>query len=659
MRAAKNRETVDSTMPEAARPGSKLSPLATLALGAGAYLALAAVVDLVVIRVPEGNRVLQTALIAMLGLAFVLAAEGFLATIRATPRDEIQGWPLCAAAAGSVAYSVVYGHRVFVNYWYYDDWGYLVRVPLGQWITAPLNDHFVPLLKLVLWGMRRVFGFDYIGAACLQQAAFLLIVVVLAHLLWRATRQAWALVLLVGLFAMWPSYGAARTWFGGGFWLTASTALLAVYVLHARRIVFAETMRAADITVSFALAAATVFISSQTPAPGIYLAAFWGPALLWAQRRNVAARRLGLLCAVSVAPTALSLWGRAVYVGRAPLNFSGLFDGSLFANLAIFILQKALFVNAYDSLTSLPVRIGLYSVCLAALVAAFLRLAVSQSIDSRRRAELAGLILGGCALFVVPLVQIGLARRWSYHAVLNSYYVTLPFLGLWLAGAGVVLTLTARPERVSKRTSMPSPAATDVAVSGAKSASVLRHRDPRRAPRRPAQQTPQAKASVPRGTPGGRGATWRALGAAAAFAMVMTLAGLAVARQPVKPTPARRVQLVGVERQFIASLGAAECDLAELHRKGPPVRWVPRQDLLNCRVCREIIGPPEFMRDLGFGQLVRIAADRSCPADDLRMVLPTAWQAPSAAVTDGSESAAARAFVRQYLTPPDNSMGQR
>ncbi|HEY6390307.1 MAG TPA: hypothetical protein VIX89_03450, partial [Bryobacteraceae bacterium] len=73
------------------RPGVKLSPLATLALGVGAYLLLAVVVEADVIRMPGGNPVLQTALLTLLGLAFVAAADGFLAVIRTTSPLEMLG----------------------------------------------------------------------------------------------------------------------------------------------------------------------------------------------------------------------------------------------------------------------------------------------------------------------------------------------------------------------------------------------------------------------------------------------------------------------------------------------------------------------------------------------------------------------------------------
>jgi hypothetical protein len=415
-------------------------------------------------------------------------------------------------------------------------------------------------------------------------------------------------------------------------------------LLHARCIVFGETMRLADVAVSVALAAAAVFISSQTLAPGVYLAALCAPALLLPQRRNITARRLGILCTVSLAPTALAWWGRSVYAAHQPFNSSGLFDGSLFANLAVFILNKGLFVNSIHSLTaSLPER-EVYSVCLVALAAAATKLAVSKAIDAGRRADLAGLILGGCTVLVVPIVQIGLARRWSYDAVLNPYYVTLPFLGLWLARAGILLALLARPKRLSKKVPERPVADGRGSVSAPKSASALRHRDRRRVAKGVFRQTPGVVNGVSRQTAEGGRTAWSTLGAVLAFAAIIAAAGLAGPLQPDELPLAQRLQIIHAQRQFIDSLGAAACDLAALHRNGPAVRWVPRYDISNCRQCLDIIGPPRFIRDLGFDPLVRIAANRSCPAVNA---------SPPAAVTDGTESPAAMSFVRQYLAPAD------
>lgn len=590
MRNMKNDGAIENPSVGVVRPRGKASPWATMALGAGAYLLLAALVDVCVVRVPEGNRYLHTLLVTLLGLAFVAAAEGFLAVIQAISPAEMLGWPFRAGAVGSVAYSVVYGHSVFVNYWYWDDWGYLVPRPFDMaLVTGPLNDHFLPLLKIVLWGTTRVFGFDYIGAACLQQAAFLLLILALAHLLWSAARRPWLLILLVGLFAMWPSYGVARTWFCAGFWLTASAALLAVYVLHARRIVFGEKIRLKDLAVSAVLAAATVFISSQTLLPAVYLVAFCFAALLVSERRIVDVRRLGILCSISLVPTAVALWGRSVYVVRSPMNPSGLFDGQLFTNLGAFILDKALFASSFSGWLPLVVLAVLFVLPLAA---AAIKLAASKVIDPGRRADLAGLMLGGCAIFVLSLAQIGLGRRWTIEAALNTYYVTLPFFGLWLAWAGIGLALACRPEAGTST--------------------------------RPARSV------------------------AIAVAAVLAAAGLSGTIVRSEPPFGQRLRLIHSQRQFIDDLGAAVCDLALLHRAGPPVHWVPSFDFSNCKVCESIIGPPQFFHDtLGFDSMTRIAARRACPGAELRML------GQAAVVTDGSESKAAMSFLRRYLSPLD------
>lgn len=559
--------------------------LAILAIGTAAYLLAALAADVWVVGALDGNRYIHYGILIVLGLAFMTAAEGFLALIRAISPADMLAWPFRAAAIGSVAYSLAWARPVFVNYWYYDDWGYLRGAPsaVGYMLT-PLNDHFVPLLKLVILAMTRWFGFDYIGAACLQQAAFLLIVLALAHLLWSVVRRPWLLVVLVGLFAMWPSYGVARTWFAGGFWLTASAGFLSVYILHARRIVFEEDMRWWDIAVSLALASATVFISSQTLAPVVYLAAFCFPHLLLSSRRAVRLRRLSTLAALSLAPTILALWGRRVYAAGLHLNPAGLWNGSVFINLGAFFLNKVLFVQSFRNWRS-PLELAV--LLFLPLAAAVTKLATSKTISPNRKANLASLILGGGAVFVLSIVQIGLGRRWSYDAALNDYYVTLPLLGLWLMWLASGLTL----------------------LGG----------------------TDALQAGFPRSV-------------ALVTAALMVAAALSPALQQNVISMKRRIRIVGAERQFMDRLGAALCDLAQLHRNGPAVRWAPGPDLRACSVCRQIIGPPAFLRGLQFSSLIDIAARGSCPA-------PAAGASPGTLMTDGSESQAATAFLRTYFAP--------
>ena len=131
-----------------------------------------------------------------------------------------------------------------------------------------------------------------------------------------------------------------------------------------------------------------------------------------------------------------------------------------------------------------------------------------------------------------------------------------------------------------------------------------------------------------------------------AFAAVLAAASLTGPLRTDELPLAQRLRLIHLQRQFIDSLGAAACDLAALHRHGPAVRWVPGYDVSSCNVCLDIIGPPQFIHDLGFDPLVRIAASRSCHG---------ANQAPPTGVTDGSESPAAMAFVRQYLDPANRT----
>lgn len=582
----------------AAPPASRATPIAIFAWGTGIYIALAAIVDVEVVDSPTRNRFLQTFLLALLGIAFVVAADGFLAVIRAIPRSEMLGWPSRAAALGSIAYTLMYGHRVFVNYWFYDDWGYfgwLDMRPNLQYMTAPVNDHFIPLFRLLVWWMARIFGFDYIGAACLQQIAFLMLLVVLSHLLWEVSNRPWILILVVGSFALWPTYGIARTWFGGGFLLTASASLLAVYVLHTRSIVFTERMTPADIAVSAMLGTATVLISSQTLVPAVYLIAFCAPVLLVSKSRNRDLCRLGTLCAVSLLPTAVAFWGRRVYIVRAPFNTTGLFDGQLIWNSGAFIFNKVMFMNKWF-ISRWPMFLATMGFFVPLSLALGL-LGVRRSIEADRRARLGGLLLGGSAIFILSLAQIGLGRRWAFDAVLNPYYMTFPFFGLWLtwAGIGIAFLFLKKP-----------------AVS------------------------PQ---------------TWMAV-----FATVVVMAAAVhEAGVPVQPTLESRLHLIQAQRQFIDDLGSAVCDLSRLHRSGSPMHWIPRSDISTCRVCQDIIAPEAFLHRSTentppmFESIARIAGRRSCPATDTSRVLPQGPTAGTVPSTDGSESPMARFFMQTYL----------
>jgi hypothetical protein len=104
-----------------------------------------------------------------------------------------------------------------------------------------------------------------------------------------------------------------------------------------------------------------------------------------------------------------------------------------------------------------------------------------------------------------------------------------------------------------------------------------------------------------------------------------------------------------LQRQFLDSLGAAGCELAAIHRNDPATRWLPGHDVTRCKGCVEAIGaPPEFLQDLKFGSLVKIASQRRCPADVERV-----WPRRFEETTDGLESKAVGAFVRQYFGAGD------
>src|SRR5262249_8430390 len=147
-------------------------------------------------------------------------------------------------------------------------------------LTKVLNDHLSPLLNVLLWTVNQTFGLNYIGIACLQHGVFVLLLLAVAHLLWAELKDARWLILFLLTYASWPRPGDARYWLGAAFWLSASASFLMVYLLHAQtRVAAAKPLSAFDLLVSLILASMTVFISSQTMFPVVYLLALVLPVI--------------------------------------------------------------------------------------------------------------------------------------------------------------------------------------------------------------------------------------------------------------------------------------------------------------------------------------------------------------------------------------------
>jgi hypothetical protein len=405
--------------------------------------------------------------------------------------------------------------------------------------------------------------------------------------------------LFLATYASWPTHGEARYWLGGGFWLSASAAFLMLYLLHSQtRLIAGKPLTPFDLSVSFVLASMTVFISSQTMIPVVYLLCLVGPVVAIDHEPMTAARRVGILAVLSLIPTVLIFVGRGIYVQRAGWDMSGLLHGDLIRNAILFFGQKVVLLRG--DIHKLKYQLEA-AAAFAVLFAAPIMLALAIQFDKWRRGDISsrsewaarlGLVLLGCALIGVLFTQIGAARNWLTEAVLGSYYGTLPLLAFWLALFGAFATL------------MPAVAS---------------------------RSRPWPKAA--------------ALGVGVALTVEMALALVSIHKQ----TPLReRVEKSAAQHEFVEQLGTAMCSLAASH-PGQRVTWrskyAPEAD---CPLCLSIIATPDFHVPDLLTAIAPLAARRACPSADADRVM--GWSSANVDITtDGMENREVRRFYDAYF----------
>jgi hypothetical protein len=591
-------------------PRKTLAPMpwVTTALGAAVYVACAIGVHVWIVQQPRPNVLVAVALIVALTLGLVTALEGLLRLLAIAREEHSFGWPYRAACLAGIAYSVTYGPYVFINLWWADDWGYLAWGDsfTPDLLTKTLNDHLSPLLNVILWTTNKTFGLDYIGIACLQHGVFVLLLLSLAHIFWTALKWPRALVFFLVTYACWPTHGDARFWLGGGFWLSASAAFLMLYLLHAlsRLTNDEKPLMIIDLSISLVLAAMTVFISSQTMIPGVYLLCLVAPLIAVAQQPGHVARRIGMLAGLSLVPTAVIFIARRVYVQRSGFDLSGVIEGDLIRNVFLFFSEKVVMMRGDIHKAKYQLE---SAAVFAVLFAAPVALAIGVQFDKWRKGDISnptewaarlGLVLLGCGLIGVLFIQIGAARNWLTEAVLASYYATLPLLAYWLALFGAFATL--------------APAAASWSW----------------APR------------------------WRGSAMTATVGIVL-IVQVALAFHSIhkhEPLQARMEASQG-QRDFLDQLGAAMCSLAADH-PGQRVTWRPKYlPGTDCPSCTTILSPPDFLGDGRFVLTLMAgpAARRSCSSADADLVTLSWANANADNATDGADNRAVRRFYDTYF----------
>jgi hypothetical protein len=533
---------------------------------------------------------LKEVFVASYALVSLIVLEIFLAVVGTLKGSEVYGSSFASSVMAAMAYSLTFGLLLpDINIWY-DDWGVAVRY-FGAPLVTPffkevLNDHYAPALSLYLNLLGTVSPLHYFPLAISQLLAFIVLLRLLALISERIGAPSILTAAALAAFAAWPTQGMARLWFSGGFWLTASTAVLFLLLLHSQKIMECGCLKRADAMYFILLTILSIFGSSQTMIPAIYLCPFVLALASVNVGDPVAKRAFFALTGITLLGSAVMLILRGVLIERAPMDYTGLIRGNLFQNIATFIRTmifdqdkwyENLLYPAWIWIVILPI-IGIPALLvhksLAPFISRFRTIFEPDKMQGAVRLHPAfAWVLVGVLTVVVPIAQIGIARRWDRSAVLNEYYVTLPMVGCWIIFV-VALALLYR--------------------------SVLNF--------------------IP--------STLRLYGQALAAAVAVGLSLLCVVSTGMtlrsRPSVAAFLSTTKDTGRFVAHLGVALCQQIDIAKSG--ITTPSRQQIrfTDCHKCKSVFGPAGFLQSLDdqvfMRRLAKATTRAYCPQSDVKLL---------------------------------------
>ena len=566
-------------------------------------------------------------------------------------------------ALAGLLLTACYGPRIFIKFYEYDDWIYMPYQfeKLGwAFLNEPINDHYVPLLKVILYFMSRFSDPTYYGNSVVFYLASMLVLTGLGRVV-RAHVDNFHVFALAALsFALWPTFEGARTWFGGGFWLALPVAAFLGVILAVRRIATSESPSLRNYLGLATAGLATVLCSSQILIPWmfifVYALPYWNGAT--DDQRPGLYKKGSLISLILLAPTAIAFFGRSHLTRVAP-NLSGLFDGAYFTNLALFVKAKVgfdklsttllvglivcygafllyrrwraakpgqapvllsyLFVMTFCGLT-MP-KMGFNEITTPFWLVGLLISGVHTLTKLFRSGRLEqapektgayAIMLCGLSMLLFYILQVGVGRRWGISTALADYYVMFPMAGFWLFAAGFLSVNLAAAPMASTHAPTDSP---------------------------------------PAGAEAGWPALWPKL---MPYAGVIALGVVFVfSLQKYLPT-GKYIEQVMLQKGFVRDLGLAACSEARLAGADQRLFVRARLPFTQCRTCGDVLhGPESFVFAMsdggsshgGYFQLIgNLSARRLCPDVAGRLAFSSAEASKQ---TDG-ESAEWNAFYRKY-----------
>jgi hypothetical protein len=336
-----------------------------------------------------------------------------------------------------LALTIIYGPKIFINFYEYDDWMYmsysLSDLSLA-FINSPINEHYIPLLKLLLYYNSKFSDPTFFGYSLLFYMASMLVLNVLARFIIVHIQDERILAFVLISFSVWPSFETARTWFGGGFWLAIPVATLLLSILLVRKIITHDSS-SKNFILLFIFSAITVLISSQILIPIIFIYAYLIPYLLYEKSKIGFKKSLLKISIVSFIPSLFSFLARP-QLPTTHANFFGFIDGSLFRNIYYFIDNKILLIQSPKKIVIFLTFIA--SIFLLVKLMKLIKNDFKLKINNSSYSDVFAFSSLGLTVFLMFVIQVGLGRGWDSFIVINPYYSTMPITGICIVLSALI-----------------------------------------------------------------------------------------------------------------------------------------------------------------------------------------------------------------------------
>jgi hypothetical protein len=370
-------------------------------------------------------------------------------------------------------FALVWGRHSFLQNFHHDELGYFGSV--GQnlhqafWsLFEPLNEHFLPVTKLLQWAVYNAFGIDYFGIA----AVHCLVFTVLLHAFWLLLTELgappFARSLATAWLAIWPSFADDHLWKGAGLNLFLSAAAFFLWLtLSIRALDGKIELERRSISASVILCAITIFSSSLITLPAIYLA-----TLLPVHRR--AWRKLAFVASESIALSAAYFVCRRWLAGvalptRSPPGFRELVD------VAGSFVGKNLF-DWNPAAATLPILAAAVIAAPVVAIVVMRQRALARGSGARFIEPAAALGLG---IFLISIVQLWVGRGFDVRTGPTSRHNFFPAVGLAIYFSGLLAAFRGSFPTAAIR--IPRAAGRVVVAVGLVAAAVLQQRRIQRA----------------------------------------------------------------------------------------------------------------------------------------------------------------------------------